>query len=422
MSLSRTKVNANPTKSFFVRMITRDISLTDCIFDLIDNSIDSAWEKAAGTNVCIDSEVDLKDYSIKIEFSEEHFSIQDNCGGICFSDAVDYAFTFGRRDTSTDSGFGIGVYGIGMKRAIFKIGEQIIIHSTVSGNEEPKSFCVPINVPDWLSDSGVHWDFDIEEAEPQREAGVTIRVHKLTEASQTAFINPRFIAILKQMISRDYAIYLHNGLNITINGDPVRGWGIEFRQSDEFSPMRTTFIENIGGEDVFIELLAGMVSEPSDDEVPPEKFDQNIDRSGWYIGCNGRLVVSADKTSLSGWGTEKWPQWHPQYAGFMGMILFSSKRPDLLPLTTTKRNVDESSVLFRRFRPAMRDVTKEWIKYTNSRKQSIGAAKVKEKATQSVSVFEIKNAEKIKLPSNLKADKEPQGNIIFLRQNPKSRR
>jgi hypothetical protein len=32
---------AYPTKEFFIEMFTRDISLEDCILDLIDNSIDS---------------------------------------------------------------------------------------------------------------------------------------------------------------------------------------------------------------------------------------------------------------------------------------------------------------------------------------------------------------------------------------------
>ena len=34
--------DAMPTKDFFVRMITRDISLEDCILDLIDNCLDGA--------------------------------------------------------------------------------------------------------------------------------------------------------------------------------------------------------------------------------------------------------------------------------------------------------------------------------------------------------------------------------------------
>lgn len=38
----KAKATAFPTKAFFVRMITRDISLEDCILDLIDNSVDGA--------------------------------------------------------------------------------------------------------------------------------------------------------------------------------------------------------------------------------------------------------------------------------------------------------------------------------------------------------------------------------------------
>lgn len=33
-------IEGHPTKSFFIEMITRDISIEDAIMDLIDNSID----------------------------------------------------------------------------------------------------------------------------------------------------------------------------------------------------------------------------------------------------------------------------------------------------------------------------------------------------------------------------------------------
>ena len=36
------KANAHPTKDFFVKMITKDIALEDCLLDLIDNCIDGA--------------------------------------------------------------------------------------------------------------------------------------------------------------------------------------------------------------------------------------------------------------------------------------------------------------------------------------------------------------------------------------------
>lgn len=35
-------IEGNPTKKFFIDMITRDISIEDAIIDLLDNSIDGA--------------------------------------------------------------------------------------------------------------------------------------------------------------------------------------------------------------------------------------------------------------------------------------------------------------------------------------------------------------------------------------------
>ena len=37
-----TRVNANPTKEFFISMLTRDIDIKAAILELIDNSIDGA--------------------------------------------------------------------------------------------------------------------------------------------------------------------------------------------------------------------------------------------------------------------------------------------------------------------------------------------------------------------------------------------
>lgn len=40
ISLEYEKVDARPVKSFFVSMLTRDISLYDAILDLLDNCVD----------------------------------------------------------------------------------------------------------------------------------------------------------------------------------------------------------------------------------------------------------------------------------------------------------------------------------------------------------------------------------------------
>ena len=167
----KSKADASPTKAFFVRMITRDITLEDCIFDLIDNSIDGAWELAGGHPLSLDDETDLSQYRISIHIKEDRFEISDNCGGITLDDAADYAFTFGRKEDAQTENFSIGVYGIGMKRAVFKIGSEIEIRSTYKDGDKITSFRVPINVDQWLASGDENWDFDIEEAEDYSEQG-----------------------------------------------------------------------------------------------------------------------------------------------------------------------------------------------------------------------------------------------------------
>ncbi len=65
---------AEPTKRFFVSMLTRDISLSDAILDLVDNCLDGALRLAD------DAEVDYSRNTISIECTESHFRIQDDWG------------------------------------------------------------------------------------------------------------------------------------------------------------------------------------------------------------------------------------------------------------------------------------------------------------------------------------------------------
>ncbi len=96
--LSRKKKNARTSQrlseeTFFLEMFTRDISLEDCILDLIDNSID-ALVKAR--QVDISSAVFQKNGSkpdasslpsVHVNFSPTEVRVADNCGGITFEEA-----------------------------------------------------------------------------------------------------------------------------------------------------------------------------------------------------------------------------------------------------------------------------------------------------------------------------------------------
>lgn len=405
--MEQLKAKANPTKAFFVRMITRDISLTDCVLDLIDNSIDGAWQLEGAPLMTLSTKTRLSKYRINIEANETRFTISDNCGGITLTDAAEYAFTFGRRDSDPHDKYSIGVYGIGMKRAVFKMGTNIRIRSTYrKKNGETESFAVPINVTKWMAnETTTSWDFDIDADTPLEVPGVEITVRALTDGTKTSFGDPAFIQNLRRIIARDYALHLHRGLVITLNGNEIKEWHFILRESRLFSPMREDYKaavkklvkkKTVNGI-VKITIVAGMAAAPPDSGEPDEQGDAESS-SGWYIVCNGRIVLASDKSPLSGWGTNDWPKWHPQYAGFIGVVLFTSEDAALLPLTTTKRSVDVSSSVFRRMLPHMREVSKTWINYTNVRKQARPEAKLLEDQTKPLAIFDVKKRSAMALP------------------------
>lgn len=396
------RAKAHPTKAFFVRMLTRDISLEDCILDLIDNSIDAAWRKAGEAPTELGKGTKLGDFEINLTIVPNEFRLSDNCGGISLDQAADYAFTFGRDELgSPGDEFSVGVYGIGMKRAVFKMGNQITI---TSDHEADEPFVVPINVPSWLTSDSETWDFDIDPTDSLEQYGVDIHVTELSEETVAIFDDPAFVNGLRTTIARDYMLPLMQGLKIRVNGTQVPGWEVSFRSSREFRPLRVRYEE----DEVSVQVIAGMIAPPTSGEFSERDRDA---QSGWYVLCNGRVVVAADRTSLTVWGKGKIPSWHPQFKGFVGVVLFSSTRPELLPMTTTKNSIDAGSAIYRRAQAKMAPPTRAWVDYTNARKANKEEAKAKESQTKPTPIDAIEESSKVQLPKDLEGVRE--ANVLY---------
>lgn len=405
------KVDASPTKAFFVNMITRDITLEDTILDLIDNSVDAAWHSEGGRAMELADAVDLSAYRISISVSPERFSIRDNCGGMTLDDAVDHAFSFGRRASQELEEYSIGVYGIGMKRAVFRLGTDIRIRSTYTKPDGAReAFAVTIVVDEWLQNDDPPWDFDIDDDHDLDADGVEIVVESLNEGTEVSFGNPAFVRNLRRMIARDYTLHLNRGLQIAINDAAVEELPIALRRSDEIAPVRVKYKDQAG--EVMVEIIGGMAAPPPE-SIDPDDAEDGDKRFGWYVACNGRIVLAADKTNVSGWGTSNWPRWHPQYSGFVGIVLFTAANAAYLPLTTTKRSVDASSGVLLRARRRMRDIAKEWIAYTNARKQALEEAKRKEEAAKAVPIQQVEMRRSLALPKLTPVQAEPVANVNY---------
>lgn len=130
-------------------MITKDVSVESCIMDLIDNSIDAHKRLKQG-----------KESTINIQYSieEDFFSICDDCGGMSKLTAQEKAFKFGNQEQRHSNT--LGMYGIGMKRSIFKIGKDFVVESKT----DQDSFKVYMTQKEWLELEDV-WKFYYEDVE-----------------------------------------------------------------------------------------------------------------------------------------------------------------------------------------------------------------------------------------------------------------
>ena len=103
-------------------MLTNDVTLNDAIGDLVDNSVDGA--------LSIRKDGRYDGLWVRISVKKDLFRIADNCGGISIDTARNYAFRFGRPSGMEGIPWSLGQFGIGMKRALFKLGKKFKIEST----------------------------------------------------------------------------------------------------------------------------------------------------------------------------------------------------------------------------------------------------------------------------------------------------
>ena len=367
-------IHAEPTKHFFITMITRDITLTDCIFDLLDNSIDGARRQQ--TRV---STTSFDGYWAKITFGRNGFSIADNCGGIALSDAIDYAFHFGRRpDAPQDVAEGIGLYGIGMKRAIFKMGRA----ATVDSETVQEAFRVSVNVDTWEKDES--WDFHYDDRPRTGKPGTVVSVTNLYRPIIEAFEDKVFQNELIKALARDYAFFLARGLKIKVGDIDVPFYRYDVRTSADIVPASMVYTD----DGVTVKIIAGLIDDLPD-EVPEELQQEKVDRYGWFVLCNDRVVLAADKTDRTVWGNDGFKIWHPQYNGFGGFVFFTANDPKKLPWTTTKREVDIADPIYRRALVHMKRISEEFTAYTNQRKADLTVAKAAEKKAAPVSIASL---------------------------------
>ena len=356
-------VDASPVKSFFVSMLTRDIQLEEAILDLLDNCVDGILRSKGSS-----SPRPYEGFKAEIAFDADSFSIHDNCGGIPW-DLHNYAFRMGRSpDRPHDESGSVGVYGIGMKRAIFKMGK----HCLISTRNAEDQYEVEIT-PDWITNEDV-WAIPVREADISVDYdGTTIVVGELYPGiARTLGEGAKsFSTDLKRMIATHYAYIIDKGFEVTVNGDPVKPRTAKIvydkRDAAAADAIRP-FVFKTAADGVQVYLAIGFTRPiPSVNELREEQEAarySSVD-AGWTILCNDRAVLYCDRSELTGWGEAGVPRYHTQFIAISGIVDFRSEDPSKLPTTTTKRGIDASSPLYLQVKNKMREGMRIFTDYTN---------------------------------------------------------
>lgn len=381
--------DATPTKRFFVEMLVRDIELKDALLDLLDNCVDGVMRSPRhGAN----PEHPYDGFGASIEFDANSFTITDNCGGIPFDLAVNSAFRLGRKDEDQDENLPtVGLYGIGMKRAIFKIGQS----ATVTSLRSDMSFRVDIP-SDWMSDDD-RWEFPIQEIPSTSSHGTTIHVSELRPAISRMFSQIEFFNDFMEEVSAYYGYIIEKGFKVTINGHEPRPKRISFileTNTDGSGHSIAPYVYRRAGtaDGVEVHLSVGLYrNSPTEEDEDQELAGRaSSESAGWTIICNDRVILYADKSRLTGWGEAGVPAYHTQFVAISGAVIFKSNDPSKLPLTTTKRGVDANNELYSQIKDFMRDGMKLFTNYTNQWKKRPRERLEREQASTSATTVQPK--------------------------------
>jgi len=314
-------VDASATKELFIEMITRDIALVPSIVDLVDNCADGARRMRGNAS--------YQGLAARLDISASEFRLSDNCGGMSVDLARNVAFRFGRPPNTPPLKHSIGQFGVGMKRAIFKIGKYFRVESTTASSR----FVIEQDVVAWAKIP--EWEYEFRELEEDgrfnsTQQGTTITITELHDGVAAEFALQDFVPQLKQEIKSRLRDPIARKLAITINAIPVDSEPLTLLASKELAPAyKELRFSATGAKPVTVRLFCGL----------------------------GRLILEGDKTPATGWSAEiddvSLPAFHGQYNHLRGYAYFDCDDPGRLPWNTTKTGFNMDSSVYRAARLEM---------------------------------------------------------------------
>jgi predicted nucleic acid-binding protein len=333
--MSAKVLDATPEKRIFLSIIS-EYDLKRSLCELIDNAID-LWTR--------NRRVDLE---IKIELDERQqtISIEDNAGGIQEPN-LDQIVSPGKTSNELTDDV-IGYFGVGSKRAVVALAQDIAIHSRF---ENEKSFTVRFD-EHWIT-KNPDWKLSYSISNEQlRSYSTLIELCRLRMQLNQDEIND-----LKEHFSEVYARFLNRGATITVNGEKLAA--INFDDNWSYPPnfYPTQFNGKIQIEDrkVEVAILSGLIDHPGD---PDNSY-------GVFVYCNNRLIARSLRDYSVGFAPGLVGNPHYNISLTRTIVTIRGQSRDM-PWDSSKSGINSKHIVWQNIRQSIIDATKRYAQVCRS--------------------------------------------------------
>lgn len=329
------KVHQGVDPHYLQSTLTKDITPSEALFDLVDNSIDAARR-------CLDpSHVDqyglplsYEGFVVRLHVGCKRVYLSDNCGGIEDRELAKRVFVTGKLSHQP---YGIGGFGIGLKRALFRLGTKYALKSDTDGDTAASISFTRADLAKVSSDLTAH---RLPSLGRKRFVIAIARFENGVEHHLTSALDSGDLA---RNLSRRYGIFISKGLKIVLNGVKVPAFMPALR-GDGLVAIQATNMVAENGVSIFVDAgMHSLTRLPGEADYSPMIAKTLTDQYGWYFVCNDRIVRVASHEPELGWTTK----WHQEYYGFLGWVRFVAEDPEDLPWDTKKTFIDPNSLSFR---------------------------------------------------------------------------
>lgn len=321
-------LDAVPSKRLFLSIIA-DYDLCRSICELIDNALD-IWVKG-GKNKPITIQID-------IDTNQQTIRIKDSAGGV---KKEEMRVIVGPGQTSNvGSDEVIGIFGVGTKRAVVALAQDIKITS----NATEKTYQVEFDDA-WLNTDG--WNLPLYEVDAIEESTTIINLQRLRIHIANKDLNR-----LKEHIQVTYAKFLtNNQLLIKVNNDKILAKTFDnWAFPPQYEPhIYSGTLQTQEGKSVHVEVTAGLTMESS-----PATGEYGV-----YFYCNDRLIGRALKSYDVGYTSGLAGLPHPSIS--LTRVIVSLKgETQLMPWNSSKSAINPNHPVFRALREWLIQVVKDY--------------------------------------------------------------